>query len=192
MFQHVPEDVLDIKVTDSNLRKKSRVKNSYHSELIRCFAIIAPLTDFGIRVNTVHGYCAANKKIFTIWDKIVKDLPAASLISPQSTIKSTQMSDCAVAENTTISEKTSLKSSVIGSNCLISPKTRISDSYIMKNVTIDEGCVIENTILCEGVHVKTGCVLKNCFIGFNYIVPENTKKEKSHLESRSEGFMEIE
>lgn len=153
---------------------------------------MAPATSFGIRVNTIHGYCAANKKIFSIWDKISKDIPAASLISSLSTIKSTQMGEnsVAVGDNTTISEKTSIKTSVIGPNCMISPKTRVSDSYIMKNVTIEEGCVIENSILCEGVTVKTGSVLKNCFIGFNYEVPEKTNKEKVHL-SGSEVYMTI-
>lgn len=123
------------------MNKSSRVKKTYFDELIRCFAVIAPKTSVGIRVNTIMGYCAANKKIFSIWDK----LGTEKLISPTSTIKSSQISgECAVGDYTTISEKTSIKSSVFGSNCLVNPKTRISDSFIMNNVTVEEGFVCKN------------------------------------------------
>lgn len=49
------------------------------------------------------------------------------------------MTQCAVGDNTTILEKTSLKNCVFGSNCEVNPKTRISDSVLMNGVVIEEG-----------------------------------------------------
>ena len=97
-------------------------------------------------MNTIMGYCAANKKIFSIWDKLGEE----KLISPTCTIKSNQVSgDCAVGEYTTISEKTSIKSTVFGSNCMVNPKTRISDSFIMSNVTIEDGYALKTIfVIC--------------------------------------------
>lgn len=51
--------------------------------------------------------------------------------------------------------------------------------------------VIENCIICDKAVIKSGSVLKNCLIGFSFVVPEETKKEKVHL-SGSESYMEIE
>lgn len=147
------------------------------------------------RVNTIIGFCAVNNKIISIWDQISGGAP---LISANSTIKSNQISNSAVAENTQISEKTSIKSTVFGTNCFVETKTRISDSYIMNNVTIEEGSVIEfvfdTFFKClkfqcnyrkfhhlRQSFVKRGSILKNCLVGCNYIVEEGTIKEKALL-----------
>jgi translation initiation factor eIF-2B subunit gamma len=135
IFDHVGQDELSHKVIETNLNNFSRLKKSHDAELIRCYAYIAPSDCIGIRVNTMLGFCVANKKIFKIWESLGGSSP---LISPSAIIKSTQTVDCAVAENTTISEKTSIKNTVFGPNCVIHEKTRISDSYIMNNVTIEE------------------------------------------------------
>lgn len=84
-------------------------------------------------------------KIFTYWEKLFGDLSentkiqAPPLIAPGSTIKSTQISQCAVGDNTTILEKTSIKNCVFGNNCEVNSKTRISDSVLMNGVVIEEG-----------------------------------------------------
>lgn len=135
IFEHVKQGELDQKVLDTNLNNFSRLKKSHDAELIKCYAYIAPAESFGIRVNTILGFCTANKKIFGMWDSLCGN---SSLVSPNASIKSTQMSECAVADNTTISEKTSIKSTVFGTSCMVHEKTRISDSYIMNNVTIEE------------------------------------------------------
>lgn len=136
IFENVKQDELDQKVLETNLNNFSRLKKSHDAELIRCFAYIAPAESIGIRVNTILGFCIANKKVFGMWDSLCGKTP---LISPNATMKSTQVSEgVAVAENTTISEKTSIKSSVFGANSFVHPKTKISDSYIMNNVTIEE------------------------------------------------------
>lgn len=135
IFEHVKQVELDHKILETNLNNVSRLKKSLDAELIRCYAYIAPAESFGIRVNTVLGYCTANRKVFGLWESLTGNAP---LVSPSAIIKSTQMSDCAVADNTTISEKTSIKSTIFGVNCFVHEKTRISDSYIMNNVTIEE------------------------------------------------------
>lgn len=135
IFSHVKQEALVQKVLDTNLNNFGRLKKSHDAELIRCYAYIAPPEALGVRVNTMLGYCTANRKIFGIWESLCGNAP---LVSPNAVIKSTQMSDCAVAENSTISEKTSIKATVFGMNCFVAEKTRISDSYIMNNVTIEK------------------------------------------------------
>jgi translation initiation factor eIF-2B subunit gamma len=134
IFDHVKQGELAQKVIETNLNNFSRLKKSHDAELIRCFAYIAPPNSVGIRVNTMMGFCSANRKVMSIWDSL-SDSP---LISPSAVIKSTQISDCAVAENTTISEKTSIKNTIFGPNCSVAEKTRINDSYIMNGATIEE------------------------------------------------------
>lgn len=135
IFDLLGQDDLEKKVLETNLNNFSRLKKTHDAELIRCYAYIAPADSVGIRVNTMLGYCNANRKVFGIWDSLGGGAP---LVSPNAIIKSTQMSDCAVAENTTISEKTSIKSTVFGINCFVHEKTRISDSYIMNGAVIEE------------------------------------------------------
>lgn len=60
-------------------------------------------------------------------------------MSPQSNVKSTQMTDCAVAEGTTITEKTSLKNCIFGTNCVVNIKSRASSSILMNGVIVEEG-----------------------------------------------------
>ncbi|CAO1294937.1 unnamed protein product [Diamesa serratosioi] len=181
VFEHIRTDELDLKIIESNM---NNIKKSYSSEMIKCFSYIAPKTTVGIRVNTILGFCIANKKIFSIWDKVSGGAP---LISVNSIIKSKQLSDSAVAENTQISDKTSIKSTVFGNNCVIETKTRISDSYILNNVTIEEDVFIENSIICDRAIVKKGSVLKNCFVGCNFVVEEFSTKENALL--TGEGFV---
>lgn len=136
------------------------------------------------------------------------DGKAPSLISPNSTIKSTQIVECAVGDGTVIAEKTSLKNSVLGRNCQITEKVRIFDSVLMNGVVVEERLVLykiheeiqkiqifrvalENCVVCDNVVVKSGSILKYCLIGSNYIVPMDTKTERVHL-SNADGFMEIE
>lgn len=79
-------------------------------------------------------------KIFKIWTQLFGE-KGPSLISPNSTIQSTQIVECAVGDGTVISEKTSLKNSVLGRNCQIVEKVRISDSVLMNGVVVEERSV---------------------------------------------------
>lgn len=191
IFEYIRHNELNQKVLETNLNSSSRIKRSPDSELIRCFAYISPANFVCLRVNTIQNFCLINSEIVTLFPTFFNNKNSdALLISSQATINSTQMSETAVGEGTTISEKTSIKSSVFGVNCTIHPKTRISNSYIMNNVQIESNVVIEDCIICDKAVIQQGSVLKNCIVGHNYIVPASTSKEKAHL-TGEEIFMEI-
>lgn len=90
-------------------------------------------------------------KIFKIWTQLF-DGNGPSLISPNSTIKSTQIVECAVGDGTVIAEKTSLKNSVLGRNCQIIEKVRISDSVLMNGVTVEERFVYRDRMPTNFIH----------------------------------------
>lgn len=60
------------------------------------------------------------------------------MISSKCHTRSTQMTNVAVGDHTTISEKTSLKNCSLGKNCTVNMKTRISNSVLMNGVVIEE------------------------------------------------------
>lgn len=126
---------LRLKTHQSNLNSCLTYKKNFSPETVHCFAYITPKETFGVRVNTIPGFCYANKNITEVWSSICPSLP---LVSPEAIVHSTQTENIAVGENTTLSEKTSIKSSVFGVNCMVKEKTRISNCFIMNNVTINE------------------------------------------------------
>lgn len=137
IFEYLDKGDLNLRLRahQSNLNSCLTHKKNFSPETIHCFAYIAPKETFGVRVNTIPGFCYANKNIAEVWNSICPNLP---MISPEAIVKSTQTSDIAVGENTTLSEKTSIKSTVFGVNCLVKEKTRISNCFIMNNVVISE------------------------------------------------------
>lgn len=72
-------------------------------------------------------------------DAKVRSTIPPPLINPNTTIRSTQMTECAVGDNCMVAEKTSLKKCVLGANCVVRPRTRISDSVLMNGVIVEEG-----------------------------------------------------
>uniref|UniRef100_A0A1L8DSE4 Translation initiation factor eIF2B subunit gamma n=1 Tax=Nyssomyia neivai TaxID=330878 RepID=A0A1L8DSE4_9DIPT len=158
-------------------------------DIIKVYAQIVPKESLGIRVNTMTNYYVANRKILNEWDAIMGP-NAPHLISPLAVNKCTQMNVCAVADGTSIDERTSLKSTSIAANCTIGTKTRISDSIIMRGVTIEEGVVLDNCIICENAIIRQGSELKNCIVGRFYVVQDQTKAEKQLL-AHSEACIEI-
>lgn len=54
-------------------------------------------------------------------------------------VRSTQMTQSTVGDQTVIQEKTSISKSNIGANCKIDTKVRLSGSILMDNVIIEEG-----------------------------------------------------
>ncbi|XP_058801456.1 translation initiation factor eIF-2B subunit gamma [Phymastichus coffea] len=143
--------------------------DAYHNDIIRCYAHIIN-GKYGLRANTVQTYSLANAMVHDWYElKTEGDLEGSS-ISPNATVKSTQIQNCRIDENAIISEKTSLKQSYVSNNVTIEPKTRISKSIIMNNVTIKEKCVIENCILCNGCVIEENTELKDCIVGAQHIV----------------------
>lgn len=139
IFQFVTKNDLDSRIVETSLFNDSVNRNPFNNDLIRCYALGAPEKSFGIRVNTTFTFCAVNQKIFALWNDLFDHSLAPPLISPQSCVKSTQMTDCAVADHATITEKTSLKNCVLGTNCTVNMKSRISNSVLMNGVLIEEG-----------------------------------------------------
>jgi translation initiation factor eIF-2B subunit gamma len=135
IYEHIGKEELQVKAYETNLNCNLKEKKMSNPERVHCFAFMAPKDTFGVRVNTIPGFIYANKKIGEIWNSICPNLP---LISPEAIVKSTQTAEIAVGENTTLSEKTSIKSSVFGVNCMVKEKTRITSCFIMNNVVINE------------------------------------------------------
>lgn len=153
IFQFVNQTDLEKRIIETSLFNDSINRNPFSNDIIRCYALYAPERSFGIRVNTTLSYCAANQKIFTLWNDLFVDSVPPPLVSPQSNVKSTQITDCAVSDHTTITERTSLKNCVIGSNCSVNMKSRIANSVLMNGVTIEEGLVNTNNKICTKVSI---------------------------------------
>lgn len=186
-FQFVSHSPLAQKVADTTLYSEEKHKPNKNRDLIKCYAVKAPPNSFGVRVNTLRGFCAANQKISTV-EIFTAQVP---LIHPSAVVESTQVTQCSIGENSKINAKTSLKNSIIGTNCVINPKVRVSDSVLMNHVEIEEGVVVENCVICDKAVVKKGSMLKNCLVGFNFTVPEGAQKEKTNFTTSSTHFMEI-
>uniref|UniRef100_A0A1Q3G1K0 Translation initiation factor eIF2B subunit gamma n=1 Tax=Culex tarsalis TaxID=7177 RepID=A0A1Q3G1K0_CULTA len=177
----------------SNLLQDASAKMNKNSETepdtIKCFVTIAPNTSFGLRVNTLPSFYQANQHIYQVFETIT-NMPVSNLVMKTCDVRSTQMTQTTVGEQTTIQEKTSISKSTIGANCKIDSKVRLSDSTLMDNVVIEEGVIIENSIICDRSVVHSGSVLRNCLVGYNYVIPIGTKKENAHL-SHLNNFMPI-
>jgi translation initiation factor eIF-2B subunit gamma len=73
------------------------------------------------------------------WDSITGGCELVP-IHRTSDIKSTQTDDsCIVCEQSSIAEKTSIKSCNIGAHCQIEPKVRLTQCILMNGVKIQEG-----------------------------------------------------
>ncbi|KAM0733838.1 Translation initiation factor eIF2B subunit gamma [Formica fusca] len=157
------------------------LEEAYYGDIIRCYGHISN-GKFGLRANTVQMYHFANAKISEWWSTDGKNTgqPLPS-ISSTATIRSTQMQECHVDDNSTIEEKTSLKHSYIGPNSVVESKTRVSQSVIMGHVTIKQRCVIHNCILCNGCTIEEGTELKDCLVGAQHIVTSGSQHSREVL-----------
>ncbi|XP_072758124.1 translation initiation factor eIF2B subunit gamma [Anoplolepis gracilipes] len=161
------------------------LEEAYYGDIIRCYGHISS-GKFGLRANTVQMYHFANAKILEWWSADDKNteqpgLPLLPSISNTAIIRSTQMQECRVDDNSTIEEKTSLKHSYIGPNSLVESKTRVSQSVIMGHVTIKQRCVIHNCILCNGCTIEEGTELKDCLVGAQHIVTSGSQHSREVL-----------
>ncbi|XP_012535638.1 translation initiation factor eIF-2B subunit gamma isoform X2 [Monomorium pharaonis] len=150
------------------------LEDAYNGDIIRCYAYVSN-EKFGLRANTVQMYHLANAKISEWWDndKNISQLPSS--VSNTAIVRSTQMQECRIGDNSLIEEKTSLKHNHIGPNSVVESKTRISQSVIMGHVTIKQKCVIHNCILCNGCTIEEGTELKNCLVGAQHVVKSGSQ-----------------
>uniref|UniRef100_A0A182VFY9 Translation initiation factor eIF2B subunit gamma n=1 Tax=Anopheles merus TaxID=30066 RepID=A0A182VFY9_ANOME len=186
IFQFAVYTEMDRKIDKASVFNKEEKATSHP---IRCYAYFADSKAFGLRVNNVRSFLSCNLKIFEIFPALT-GFSERELVSQSSSIKSTQITKCAVGDMTTISEKTSLNQNVIANGCTVQPKTRINNSVLMDGVTVEETVVIDNCIVGEKAVIKSGSVLKNCIIGPHFVVAAGTKKESVYL-SNADGFMTI-
>ncbi|KAK0167537.1 hypothetical protein PV327_004923 [Microctonus hyperodae] len=157
----------------------------YHGDVIKCYAHISD--KFGLRTNTIQMYSFANSKVpeLSLFD-LKKEL-----ISPLAIVKTSQIVNSCIDEDTLVDEKTSIRTSHIGPNAIIKSKTRIGDSIIMQNVTINERCVIQNCILCSGCVIEEGSELRDCLVGAQHVVSSGTNLTREIL-VEDNTLMEIE
>ncbi|XP_063709715.1 translation initiation factor eIF2B subunit gamma [Culicoides brevitarsis] len=188
IFTFVSHSTLAQKIAETSLYSEEKHKPNKSYDCIRCYAVKAPLETFAVRVNTLRSFCAANQKVPKIPELFDKKV---SLIHPNAVVESNQVTDCSIGENSKINAKTSLKTSIIGQNCVVNAKVRVTDTILMNNVELEEGVVLQNCVVCDKAVIKKGSVLTNCLVGFNFTVPEGTKKEKTNFTTSSTNFMEI-
>ena len=62
-FQFVPCYHLEHKLINTTLFNDSRLKDPYNGDMIRCYAIEAPKSSIGVRVNTTLSFYAINQKV---------------------------------------------------------------------------------------------------------------------------------
>lgn len=149
---------------------RSGMSPTYHGDSIRNYGFVAPDEIFGVRINTIADYCNINRQIKDRWAKVTGGAKFVK-IHDSAVIKSTQIDDlCIVGENTTISEKTSIKECNIGARCVIESKVRLSNCTLMNGVKIREGCVLSNCVVCDGAEICNNAELKDCLIGSNTVV----------------------
>lgn len=185
IFQFIPTSELEAKIADSTLYSANKCRHDRVSDLIRCFAVKAPPSTFGLRINNLKSFMAVNRKMTTFdW------IPDLQLVAPTAKIDSTQVTDCSFGDVTQISAKTSLKNSIFGANSAVSNKVRISDSIVFNGVQIGEGVVLENCVIADKVKIEANCTLKNCVVGAGYVVEAGSDETKVCL-SNTDLFMEI-
>lgn len=122
--------------------------------ITKCFISLAPETSFGLRINTLQSFYQANQQVcshlffvanfecifFQIYNvfETVTNMPVSCLITKTCDVRSTQMAQTTVGEQSVIQEKTSINKSTIGASCKINSKVRLSDSILMDNVVIEK------------------------------------------------------
>lgn len=66
VFQYISQSDLEQKITETSLFNDSINRKPFNDDIIRCYAVISEPECFGIRVNTIASFCAANQKVIII------------------------------------------------------------------------------------------------------------------------------
>lgn len=68
IFHFISQSDLESKIIETSLYNDSVNRKPFNDDVIRCYAVNAEPECFGLRVNTVLSYCAANQKVrIVIW-----------------------------------------------------------------------------------------------------------------------------
>ncbi|BES87561.1 eIF2B-gamma protein [Nesidiocoris tenuis] len=178
LFQFAQEDELAVKIRQISSHSSGKFDSQLFpgdGQSIRCFAEVVRDSEFTARANTLQQYWAANRMVLKYWPPLTNNREMLN-VSPLANVSSTQLDNesCVVAENATISEKTSLKGSFIGAGASVSPKTLVVDSILMGAVRIGSGCKINNCIVCDEAVIEDGTELKDCIVGSQHVVPSKS------------------
>ncbi|KAK0748528.1 hypothetical protein B0T21DRAFT_278603 [Apiosordaria backusii] len=94
-------------------------------------------------------------------------------------------SDSLVADNVTVSEKTSIKESVIGANCQIGEGAKLQGCLLMDGVVIGKNCKLTKCIIGRRAELGEGCVLSGCEVQENLLVEAKTEAKEEKFMSSS-------
>jgi len=168
------------------------LKPAYMSRPLRCYAYVMDKGNgICLRANNLHSYIELNKKIDRIFPSVAPNVEFKSLHASSNVNIKSQIVDCLVGEESTISEKTTLKSCTIGSHCVVEPKVKLANCIIMDNATIKSGSNIQGSLICDNVIVEEKCEIKDCIIGSGKRVESQADHRNEVLATDDSEMMEI-
>lgn len=88
-------------------------------------------------------------------------------IAPRTTVTK---SDCIIAENVIVEERSSIKECVIGANCRIKSGAKLLRCVLMDGVVIGRGCKLTGCILGKRCDIGEDCTLQDCEVQENLLV----------------------
>ncbi|VBB83695.1 Putative Translation initiation factor eIF-2B subunit gamma [Podospora comata] len=103
-------------------------------------------------------------------------------VKPRTTISK---SDSLVADNVTVSEKTSIKESVIGANCQIGEGAKLQGCLLMDGVVVGKNCKLTKCTIGRRAELGEGCSLTGCEVQENLLVEAKTEAKEEKFMSSS-------
>lgn len=71
IYEFISQNNLECKIIESSLYNDSVNRKPFKDDVVRCYAVNADPECFGIRVNTIISYCAANQKVWIELDNFL-------------------------------------------------------------------------------------------------------------------------
>lgn len=144
-----------------------------------CAAVIAPVSNYCQRANTIEGYLDVNREVLNpdLAQRLLRE-PANEKYdnflhtSVQTGVKTTVASGCMIGAESVLGDKCSVKRSVLGNGCRIGNSVKIINSVIMDDVLIADGCYLQNSIICSHCRILERVNLKDCQVAPGFTVQE--------------------
>ncbi|EGW34272.1 uncharacterized protein SPAPADRAFT_59692 [Spathaspora passalidarum NRRL Y-27907] len=89
--------------------------------------------------------------------------------------------DSLVGEETTLGEKTNVKTTVIGNKCTIGKRVKLTGCLVFNNVTIEDDVQLENCIIGNDVIIHTKSKLVNCNVESTNEIAKGTQSKGDTL-----------
>jgi translation initiation factor eIF-2B subunit gamma len=84
-------------------------------------------------------------------------------------------SDCLLADNVTVGERSVIKQTVVGLNCKIEKSVRLTRCLLMDGAVVGERCQLDGCIIGRRSRIGKGSVLRDCEVQDGFIVPDGGK-----------------